>query len=359
MKKTIAAVALSLFGLAAAPVAAETCGGNYTVKPGDSLSLIADRHYKNVGMWTAIHSRNIDTIGPKPNRLQVGMKLSLACIDGLPLGLAGGVELSEVQHVSTAPVEIAPGNAAVRTRINLLTAGDYAPFTTKTGHNGGLITEVVQAAMSEANPEKGFAIHWVDDWSSHLEPLLSNALLDMGFPWYKPDCATTPDHYRCQNFHFSDPMFELLVLLFTDKNNPINFNSDADIEGKTLCRPAGYFTFDFDQNGRRWLLDQKITLKQPRTVKDCFDMVMNGEADAVAMNEFTGRATIKEHDLADRIAIEAQPLSVVGLHVVVHKTHPEAADMLAMINDGLRGAREKGTYQNIIEDHMARIWAEF
>ena len=148
-------------------------------------------------------------------------------------------------------------------------------------------------------------------------------------------------------------------LLFTDKNNPINFNSDADIEGKTLCRPAGYFTFDFDQNGRRWLLDQKITLKQPRTVKDCFDMVMNGEADAVAMNEFTGRATIKEHDLADRIAIEAQPLSVVGLHVVVHKTHPEAADMLAMINDGLRGAREKGTYQNIIEDHMARIWAEF
>ena len=33
--------------------------------------------------------------------------------------------------------------------------------------------------------------------------------------------------------------------------------------------------------------------------------------------------------------------------------------MLAMINDGLRGIRAKGAYQNIIEDHMARIWAEF
>ncbi|MDJ0827188.1 MAG: transporter substrate-binding domain-containing protein [Rhodobacter sp.] len=359
MKHMLAAMAVGLSGLAAMPAAAETCGGTYTVRAGDSLSAIADTHYKNAGMWTAIHSANLDTIGPKPDRIAVGMTLSLACLDGLPVGLAGGVPLSNVQPTAAKIVQIQPGNAAVRKRINLLTGDDFAPFTAKAAHNGGLLTEVVQSAMTEAAPDKGFAIHWVDDWASHLEPLLSNALLDLGFPWYQPDCATTPENFRCQNFHFSDPMFELLILLFRDTARPFAFNLDTDIEGKTLCRPSGYFTFDLDQNGRRWLLDDKITLKQPRTVKDCFDMVLAGEADAVALNEFTGRAAIKEHGLADRITVVPQPLSVAGLHVVVHKSHPEAEDMLAMINDGLRGIRASGNYQNIIEDHMARIWAEF
>ncbi len=359
MKKTLAAMAIGLLGLGTTAAAAETCGGTYTVKRGDTLSAIADKHYKNAGMWTAIHNANLATIGDKPSRIQVGMKLSMACIEGLPTGLPGGVEVTDVVATSARVVQVQPGTAAVRHRINLLTGDDFAPFTAKAAHNGGLLTEVVQSAMTEAAPEKGFAIHWVDDWASHLDPLLSNALLDLGFPWYQPDCATTPDNYRCQNFHFSDPMFELLILLFTDKARPVAFNSDADIEGKTLCRPSGYFTFDLDQNGRRWLLDEKITLKQPRAVKDCFDMVLAGEADAVALNEFTGRAAIKEHGLEDRIDVVTQPLSVAGLHVVVHKSHPEAEDMLAMINDGLRGIRTTGGYQKIIEDHMARIWAEF
>ncbi len=359
MRKLVAAMALGLAWLGAAPVTAETCGGLYTVQRGDSLSAIADRHYKKASMWTAIHNANLKTIGPKPNRIRVGMELRLACLDGMPRGLRGGNELTEVQPTAATVVKIQPGTAAVRTRINLLTGDDFAPFTSKDGHNGGLLTEVVHSAMEEAQPGKGFAIHWVDDWASHLDPLLSNALLDLGFPWYQPDCATTPDNYRCQNFHFSDPMFELLILLFTDNSRPVAFNSDRDIEGKTLCRPSGYFTFDLDQNGRRWLLDNKITLKQPRSVKACFDMVLSGEADAVALNEFTGRAAVKEHGLENRIDVVAQSLSVAGLHVVVHKSHPEAQRMLTMINDGLRGIRTSGDYQKIIEDHMARIWADF
>lgn len=358
MRKLIAAAALALMGLGATTAAAQTCGGTYTVGRGDTLSGIADKMYKNAGLWTAIHNNNIAKIGPKPNRISVGMRLSLACLDGLPVGLEGGSAVTDVQ-LTSAPVQVLPGNAATRKKINLLTGSDYAPFTHKDNHNGGLLTEVVQAAMNRAAPEEGFAIHWVDDWGSHFEPLLSNALLDLGFPWFKPDCSAMADNYRCQNLEFSDPMFELLVLLFADKKRPMVFNHDADIVGKTLCRPAGYFTFDLDQNGRRWLVDNKITLKQPRSVQDCFDMVLDGEADAVAINEFTGRAALKEHAMADSFHILPQPLSVAGLHVVVHKSHPQAGEMLASINDGLRGIRKDGEYQRIIEDHMARIWADF
>ncbi|WP_264212691.1 transporter substrate-binding domain-containing protein [Leisingera thetidis] len=359
MKTIFAAAAIGLSGLFAASAAADTCGGVYTVQPGDSLSVIADKMYKDAGKWSAIHNRNIDQIGPKPGAIRAGMKLSLACLEGLPLGLPGGKAVTAAAPAAAVPVKVAPGNAAVRSRINLLTGDDYAPFTSKAAHNGGLITDVVNAAMTRAAPSEGYAIHWVNDWSSHFDPLLSNALLDLGFPWYKPDCATMPDSDRCQNFHFSEPMFETLMLLFADKDRPFAFESDSDIEGKTLCRPAGYLTFDLDERGRRWIAGKKITLKQPHKVKDCFDMVAAGEADAVAINEFTGRSVMKEHGITDQFTVLPQPLSVLGIHVVVHKTHPRAEEMLAMINKGLRNIQQDGSYQTIVEDHMARIWAGF
>lgn len=339
--------------------AQETCGGTYRVQPGDSLSTIADRHYKNAGMWTAIHNTNLAVIGPAPDRITVGMKLSLSCLNGLPVGLPDGTPV-EVVARAAQPLQIAPGTAATRQKINLLTADDYAPFTDRKAPNGGLVTEVAQAAMEKAAPDEGFAVHWVNDWSAHLEPLLSNALLDLGFPWLRPDCEDNPSQYRCENFHFSDPMFEMLVLLFTDTTRQIRFTQDSDIEGRTLCRPAGYYTHDLEKDGRNWLTDAKITLTQPDSVADCFELLTEGKVDAVALNEFTGRTAIRDLGLEGRVSVaQGKPLSIEGLHVVVHKSHPQAEAMLDTINTGLREIKANGTYQQIIDAQMSQIWAGF
>jgi len=344
------------FGGAAAEAA--TCGGVYTVKPGDSLSVIADSQYKNARYWTAIHQNNIAKIGKSPDNLRVGMRLDLLCIDGLPVGLEGGAEVAEAAAV--VPLVVAPGTAATARKINLLTADDYAPFTDRKSLNGGLVTEVVQKAMERAAPPEGFAIHWVNDWSAHLEPLLSNALLDLGFPWLKPDCAATPDTYRCANFLFSDSMFEMLVLVFTAKDRPLIFVSDDDMLGKTLCRPKGYYTHDLDAGGRNWLAEGKITLEMPDKNADCFEMLVAGKVDAVVVDEFTGRATMKELGLGDKVeVVQTRPLSIEGLHVVVHKTHPRAEELMALVNKGLAAIKADGTYQQVIGPHMQQIWAEF
>lgn len=351
-----AAAVLLVLGVQAQAQA--TCGGTYTVKRGDSLSLIADRQYKNVGMWSTIHSNNLNVIGSEPNAIYAGMKLTMPCINGLPRGLPGGSIVA--QATSVQPVRVAPGTAATRSKINLLTADDYAPFTDREALNGGLVTEVVRKAMEAAAPREGFAIHWVNDWSAHLDPLLSNALLDLGFPWLQPDCASNPTHYRCENFYFSEPMFEMLVLLFTNKANPIQFTQDSDMLGKTLCRPAGYYTHDLDKDGRRWLADRMITLTQPSTVADCFELLVQGQVDAVALNEFTGRQAVVDLGLQNQVdVVQTRPLSIEGLHVVVHKSHPQASDMLATINQGLEDIKANGAYQQVINQHMSQIWANF
>lgn len=352
-----------MFGLAAMAASfasAETCGGVYTVKSGDSLSQIADGLYKDAGKWTTIHSQNVASIGPKPNAIRVGMKLNMPCLEGLPTGLPGGKEISAAAPaVAAQPVTIAAGNASVRQKINLLTGSDYSPFTDKGWHNGGLMTDIVDAAMKEADPERGYAIHWVDHWSSHLEPLLSNALLDAGFPWFVPNCDDNPEEYRCQNFDKSRPLFEMLLLLFADRDRPIVFNKDEDLHGKTICRPAGYATYMLDQDGRNLIRDEKLTIVSPATPKACYEMVLAGEADAVMMNEFTGRTQLADLGMTAEFDVVPQPVAIEALYLLVHKSHPQRELVLNTINEGLDGIRDSGRYQEIVEDHLTRIWAGF
>ena len=61
------------------PPAEKAAASEYVVQPGDSLSTIAGRHFGDVGpnAWRAIWEANRETIGDDPNRLRVGMRLTL------------------------------------------------------------------------------------------------------------------------------------------------------------------------------------------------------------------------------------------------------------------------------------------
>ncbi|MCH8244042.1 MAG: LysM peptidoglycan-binding domain-containing protein [Planctomycetes bacterium] len=47
----------------------------HTVRSGDSLSTIAQKHYQSGSKWRAIYDANRSAIGWDPNRLTVGMRL--------------------------------------------------------------------------------------------------------------------------------------------------------------------------------------------------------------------------------------------------------------------------------------------
>lgn len=357
MRNTITGFVLVALALLASPLAAQGCGGVYEVQRGENLTTIAERYYGDAGKWSVIHSENLAVIGQDPNALAAGMRLRLSCIDGRPTALDGVADSSVIASFSATGAQ--PGEAAPHGRITLMAAPDLAPFTGRDLPNGGLMVDVVNAAMRQAAPVDGYAILWVEGRASHLDPLLSNALLDMGFPWAKPDCDSTPEAYLCTEFLFSDPAFEMLLSLFTSKESPLAYEDERDMHGKTLCRPAGLGTQQLDRPDRRWLKEDHVVLKQPVAVADCFGMLSAGEVDAVVINEFTGRAAIRELELAEKVQIAPRPLAIEGLHVLVHKSHPQAEAMLDTINEGLRGIREDGTFQQIIDAHLSRVWAEF
>ncbi len=51
--------------------------GYYVVKPGDSLSKISKDVYDNAGLYKKIYEANKDTIGPNPDLIKPGQKLTI------------------------------------------------------------------------------------------------------------------------------------------------------------------------------------------------------------------------------------------------------------------------------------------
>ncbi|WP_417208106.1 ABC transporter substrate-binding protein [Antarctobacter sp.] len=311
----------------------------YTVQTGDTVFTIAEARYGDPEKWTLIYYANEDRLRSSVFQVSPGEVLDLPCQEG------------EVRADAT-PLRQGPDNAEMK----LITGSNYAPFTDREWPGQGMVTELVNAALEATPSPVTYSITWQDDWSTHLFPILDSKEADMGFPWLKPNCEQTPDNERCANFHFSDPLVEILVLLFTRPGSGFTYDSDADVIGKRLCRPKGYFTHDLDRPGREWLSRGLITLVQADDPQACFRELMAGRVDAVTVNVFLGAKTIDDMGLRGQVVPLDKPLSVEGLHVIISKKHWRGTTHLYRINAGLAELKKTDRYSQIVSRHLGVFW---
>lgn len=325
---------LALAALTALPALGQACDAPYVTRDGDTFFSIAETYYGDYEKWTLIYYANQGLGLTGPLTIPAGSELYVPCLPGA----AAEPDATPLQQSDA--------------ELRFLTGSNYAPFTDRNWPGEGLITELVNAIMEETPNPVPYAVDWEDDWSQHLFPLLDEAKYDMGFPWLKPDCAADPANERCANFHFSDPLFEMPIQLFVRADADFDFTGDAAVEGKTLCRPKGYYTHDLDANGRNWLKDGKITLVTPETPDDCFNMLVAGEVDAVPENLFLGADKINAMGLRGKVKPLERPLSTETLHVIVSKKHWRGTTFLYRINAGLAKVKADGRYDEIVKRHL-------
>ncbi len=256
------------------------------------------------------------------------------------------------QPVTVAKAEPSSSVTAADSRaveaIRLLTADEFGLFNDKNTINAGVAMEIVKAALSENVDVNDFRISKVNDWSSHIDPLLSSHAFDVGFPWVKPDCSSAND--LCDNFIFSKPIMEVANIFIVKAGSPISTLSADNIQGKTICRPSAFGKEDFDADGRDWLANSVITLTRPFNASECFDQLLADEVDAVSINEFHARSTINSLDIADQIKIlDESPLPGVELFALVHRDHPAAQQLIAMFDSSIDAIRESGAYEQIFD----------
>lgn len=335
------AAALGLGMLAGAAEAA--CNENRVVAVGDTVFSLAQDSYGDHEKWTLIYHANQEALEATTFKLTPGMEIFVPCATLEPVPEAPAVE-------ATAPL---PRPEA---ELVLLTGSNHAPFADKDWPQQGMATELVTAALDLMPSPVPFDIVWDDDWSRHVDPMLAEKQADMGFPWIKPDCAALPAEANCAAFHFSDPLIEVQIMLFVKADEGFDFRSDADVPGKTLCRPKGFFTHDLDRADRGWLRDGLITLVRADSPQACFDLLDRGEVDAVTVNVFLGAITIDEMGLRGRVVPLERPLSTEGLHVIISRAHWRGTTFLYRLNAGLAALKASERYDEIVSRHLAVFW---
>lgn len=341
----ILGAAVALVTMSDVASAAPSCSNDYVVEAGDTLSQIARAAYGDTNLWPYIYgySSNAATIGGDPGLISIGIILNLPPCPRTPVASQTPTIVNDDRTRRTSET------------IEVMTAGDYQPFTDQDWENGGMLTEIVNAALSDAPGAPGYSIDWINDWSAHIDPLLRRHKYDMGFPWFKPNCdqpdsLSEDDRKRCE-FYFSESLFDMLVILFKRTDDQTVLSSDSDLHGKRLCRPAGYFTFDLTQRGL--IPGDTIELETPQSVADCFHKLVDGEIDFVTMNQFTGQSAIKEFGYGDYVKASENLADALGLHLIIHRDHPKARTLLRQFDKGLAVLKQSGRYDEIVGRHLA------
>jgi polar amino acid transport system substrate-binding protein len=360
-----ALIAIGVISLSQPNVAAaQTCGTDYTIKEGETLAQIAARVYGNPAQWTLIFYANQDRLGTNETLLVPGLALRIPCI-------GASQQPQTLPQIATTPAQAPTASEAafiissLLRRVEFLTADGYSPYTGRSLEGGGMLTQVISAAMGlikdEAKGRFDYGISWVNDWAAHLNPLLLTRAFDVGFPWARPDCDSgvaldQSSQFRCQRFFFSDPLYEVITSLFVRNDSRIRTLRNEDIAGTTLCRPAGYPTHELDQSGRNWVKDGKVTLIRPPTIDECFRLLGNGTVEGVVEAELVGRTSIATLGLGDKVHAIDQPVALTTLHVLISKAHPHSRTILYYMNTSLAKLRDSGEYDRIIERHLSRFW---
>ncbi|WP_233416704.1 LysM peptidoglycan-binding domain-containing protein [Halovulum marinum] len=349
MKLTILAVAAILSGVADAAAAQDiTCGEVYSVQRGDTLHRISRRAYGDDDGWRLIYSVNRDLIGRNPSAIEIGQPLTIPCLEQDAAEPTASVEPIRREETS------APLPPPLKGGIRFVTASDWAPFSDEEQAQGGMMTEVVNTAMSKVRPAEDYQIDFINDWGAHLQPLLTDNAYDFGFPWFRPNCDVIEklgegSQFRCNNLFWSEPIYEQIIGFYTtdDFATPL---SHGDLFGARLCRPAGYSSFMLEE---RDLVEPNVTLLQPVTPSDCFEALLAGEADVVALAEDVARDVISDLDAADRVVKQDALDTVATLHVVISKNNPKAQEYLTLLNEGIDEIKDSGEWFEIVRRHLS------
>ena len=344
MRVRIHGVILAAACMAVSSSAAIACTPAYVSAPGDSLFSIAEDNLGEMTKWSLLLSTNLHLAGSDISAVPNGTVMAIPC-PVAPVTV-------EEPVLTSAVVQGRDDNG-----LQLLTGRTFAPFTGQDLPQNGLITELVAAALDRSPAQITYSVSWDDDWSQHQFPVLAHSEFDMGFPAMKPDCDTGSTAQICTDFLYSEPLMNMPIMLFVNAKNQFQFNTDNDVLGKSICRPAGFFTHDLDGVDRRWISDGLIDFVQGESVNDCFAMVAAGEVDAASVNLFLGASVILDMGLRNTVVPLEKPLSDEGLHVVVSKNHWRATAHLYRINAGLKELRESGAYQEIVTRHLRHFQA--
>lgn len=228
---------------------------------------------------------------------------------------------------------------ALDSGLDLVTGNDFAPFTGETLPQGGMLTEVVQAAFKAVG--LSYEVRFMP-WKRGYDGVVAGKYLG-SFPYVR-----TPE--REPEVLYSDPLMEVRQLVYLSARTPMEFRGPQDFKGRSVCAPVGYA---LPVELTAMVANGDLTRESPADLPACVRMVATDRVDAFIIDEFTGQAAVA-YVVAERdIRVAEQPYARVGQHLILSRANPEAEAVMAAFNSGLKKLKESGAFDEIVRRHLS------
>lgn len=351
MRNLIAFTAASAVSVFASSASAQdiSCNVEYTVQAGDFLSGIAQRAYGNLNSFNVIYEANRDVIGPNPGIIRIGQVFVIPC-----LGQADSANTANSSNVVNATVVTADADES--SSIRILTASGWRPFLDETDPQGGLLTEIIELALVNADDLVDYEIDFINDIGAHLDPLLTKRTYDMSIGQIQPACEDTSQlgeesAFLCDNFEFSDPLYEEIFGYYSASSDP-EYTDHSELLGKTICRATDYTLVPLEAVN---LNEPDINVVRAPDAASCIDYVMAGDADVALVAVEVADARIKQLSAQNDIQLHDDLSYIDFFHATTSKANPRSADILDTVNSGLQNIKESGLWFQTVRRHMTEF----
>jgi polar amino acid transport system substrate-binding protein len=225
--------------------------------------------------------------------------------------------------------------AAASDRLALVTGEDYPPFVDAREPGGGLAVVLVRQVLDRM---KLTATIDVAPWRRGYEETLRGRY-DATFPYVR-----TAERER--DFLYSEPLIQVRQAVFMAADRRFAYRSPADLKGRRVCTPLGYAPAAALQP----LIDRgEVQRVTAASAAACPGLLAADRADVFIQDLRIGQALVAKAGLArDVVAVGEPPFGTTEIHLIVPRSRPDAASLIARFNAALAQLRTSGDYERLL-----------
>lgn len=224
-------------------------------------------------------------------------------------------------------------------RLRLVTGDGYAPFTGQALPGGGILSQVVQAALRQRQVDSEL------DWRPWNRGLLMtlNGAYDATFPYVRSAELE-------KDYHYSEPLLVVRQHIFSRSDEVYEVDDLPALAGKKLCYPLGWQL----PVAIQVMVEQGLlTRHAPIGLNECARLLLLGRDDFFIANGPIGEVALSltEQPFA-QFRRSQSAFAQTTLHVIVPRRHPHAHRVLQRFNEGLALLRDGSEYQRLMERYL-------
>ncbi|TVQ55968.1 MAG: LysM peptidoglycan-binding domain-containing protein [Rhodobacteraceae bacterium] len=301
-KVVVAAALLAAGGVVAQPI---ECGGEYVVRPGDTLQRIAVRAYGPEANWRTLWQVNEGRLRRDPSLIEVGDRVLVPCLDPEGAPYPASVDASEpVGPIRVAFVDAPGGGPALHAVVRMA-------LTRRIGEE-----EVIYEDTATLRP------------GDPPEAPVGAAVVAV----VQPDCASDapPARAACEDRVWSVPLREIVVSAFSRAEH-----GDADLTAQErLCLQIGLPAALAVDMG----FTEVAAFAPPQTAAACLGALAAGETDAAVVETSAAEAETARLALGATLVEHTALARAATLRAAAKAGDAEGARAVAAIDAALADA---------------------